>query len=165
MAIVTKAIKPTKLNIAAFREEIVSALNETSEAMLKEFEKTTDTWKDKPTFETIKDTTGGNLAVLVATDDEIYGYVNDGTRPHDIVPIRAKVLAFPGGFSAKTSPNVIGSKPGGSFGSTVFARGVHHPGTEPRNFDSIIQKIFQPRFQRRMEKAMSNAANRCGHAI
>ncbi len=50
-------------------------------------------------------------------------YVIKGTRPHDIVPRRAKVLAFEG-----------------SDGGTVFAKRVRHPGTPPNNFahDALV---------------------------
>lgn len=41
--------------------------------------------------------------------------VHNGTRPHEIRPVRAKVLRFPG-----------------RDGAPVFRPVVHHPGTQPR---------------------------------
>jgi len=46
-----------------------------------------------------------------------YGAMQEfGTKPHDIVPIRAKALRFMAGENV------------------VFAKRVHHPGTKPRPF-------------------------------
>ena len=55
------------------------------------------------------------------------GYVERGTRPHDIRPVRAPVLAW-GGTRLLTGSLASGSSP------THFARSVHHPGTRPRPF-------------------------------
>lgn len=50
-------------------------------------------------------------------------YVSEGTRPHKIRPIRAKVLRFTSG------------------GVEIFAREVDHPGIRPRKIlDSAIQR-------------------------
>ncbi|MEM9610963.1 MAG: hypothetical protein AAGA99_26375 [Actinomycetota bacterium] len=50
-------------------------------------------------------------------------HVRNGTRPHEIRPKRATVLAFPG-----------------RGGRTVFAKKVQHPGTKPnRWFDDAIE--------------------------
>ena len=45
------------------------------------------------------------------------GYIETGTAPHEIRPIRARVLAFKG-----------------TEGKMVFAPVVHHPGTKPNPF-------------------------------
>lgn len=50
-------------------------------------------------------------------------FVEFGTRPHDIVPKRAKVLAW-GGDRRLSGRLRSGAKP------TNFARRVHHPGTK-----------------------------------
>jgi len=105
----------------------------------------------------------------VFTDNEIYGYVNDGTRPHPIFPKKAKALAFQwggkGSYTPKTTPRVIGSRAGGPSGPTVYRPYVQHPGTKGRHFDEEIEKLMQPRFKRAMEKAMSDARKKSGHAI
>jgi hypothetical protein len=165
MAIVTKAIKPDKIKLDAFRLETLTGMNEVGAAIKRDFHETTKTWKNKPFFDVVKSLRGGNLELMVATDDEIYMYVNDGTRPHKIRPKAGNVLIFQSGYFAKTVPNVIDSQPGGSFGPVIGARSVNHPGTKARNFDKIIAKKFQPRFKRRMEEAMRRAVKKSGHAI
>ena len=161
--IVMKTIKPGRFQSAAFRKAIEAAANRAGNDILKDFKATTSTWKHKPGFEKIVSYSPSPVEIMVATDDEIYGYVNNGTRPHPIFPKNAKALAFPGVYSAKTTPGVIGSKPGGSSGPTVFAAYVQHPGTEARHFDKVIQKKWGPLFKRRMERAMKEAAIASGH--
>ena len=165
-ALVFKQIKPKKLTQYAFRLEALNALRKTARGMKKEFEKTVSTWSKKPDFKTeISFTRKNEPSVLVGTDNEIYGYVNDGTEPHPIFPVRAQMLRFQSGYKAKTSPKIIGSKAGGPFGEFVFRSYVEHPGTEPRDFDIEIQKMWQPRFKREMEKALSKARKKSNQAI
>lgn len=55
-------------------------------------------------------------------------YVNDGTRPHQIRPKRAKALRFKVG------------------GRTVFAAVVNHPGTKPNPFlDRALREVAASR--------------------
>jgi hypothetical protein len=164
VAIVMKAIKARRFNDAAFRQAIESEIQRVADEIEADFKATTATWKRQVKFEKIISFTPP-VEVLVGTDDEIYRYVDEGTRPHPIFPVRAKALAFPSGYSAKTTPGVIGSKPGGGFGPTVFAAYVYHPGTEARHFDKVIQQKWQTRFKRRMEAALSRAAKASGHGI
>lgn len=125
----------------------------------------TQNWKHKPKFDVLISLTGPGPVILVGTDDEIYRYVDEGTRPHTIRPKRAKVLAFNAGHTAKTMPGVIGSRPGGPFGETVFAHEVKHPGTKARNFEKAIKKKRTPWFKREMEKALKIANRKAGYAL
>lgn len=52
---------------------------------------------------------------------------HDGTEPHDIVPVRAKVLRF----------TTTG-------GVTIFARRVSHPGTDPNPYlTGPLERVFR----------------------
>ena len=165
MAIVFKAIKPKKLNDREMRKVYLDAIRDFGDEMVKEFHKTTATWEHKPKFEKLFQLSQGQAGVFVGTDDEIYGYVNDGTKDHWVEPVNASALAFNALYSAKTSPGRIGSSPGGPMGPVVFSKGHEVSGIEPRNFDEDIQKQMQPRFKRKMEQAMREARNVSGHAI
>ncbi len=157
-----KQIKPKKLNVDAFRLATLNALRAEGRDVKKEYEKTTKTWKKKPEFEVLIGLTrgpGGGASVLVGTDNEIYGYVDEGTRPHIIRPVRASRLRFKSGYKAKTQPRKIGSQAGGAFGDTVYAMQVRHPGNKPREFSPTIQKRRRKPFTRRMVKAMQKAGN------
>ncbi|MDI9548188.1 MAG: hypothetical protein QM346_11390, partial [Chloroflexota bacterium] len=93
-----------------------------------------------------------------------YRYVAEGTKPHAIRPKRARMLAFPGTYRAKTTPGVIGSQAGGGSGETRYASAVAHPGTQAREFHKLIAKKRQSSFKREMEEAMREAARKSGHA-
>lgn len=163
--IVTKAIKPAKLKDEAMRLALLNAMRECGRDIQKDFEKTTATWKHKPKFESLISLTGPGPVVVVGTNDEIYGYVNEGTREHIIEAKPGHVLAFPSAFTPKTSPGVLGSSAGSSGGETVFTPYVLHPGTKARDFDKAIQKLWESKFKTRMEQAMKDAAKASGHEI
>lgn len=163
---VCKVIKPKKLNRDALRLKLLSAMHESEREILKDFQKTTRTWKRKPKFETQVGTKGGPT-VLVGTDNPIYKYVDEGTKPHKIPRRPGKPLFFQwggkGSYHAKTRPRVIDSSAGFPTGPFRVFKSVNHPGTKARNFADEIQKRRQPWFKKRMEQAMRDAAKASGH--
>ena len=180
--IVAKAIKPARFKSEAFTRAITAAANKAAKDIEKDFKTTTKTWKHKPKFVKEVDTKTSPVQVLVGTDDEIYRYVDEGTGlwgpKHAKYPIFAgiytgksnkKALSFqwggPGSYKAKTKPGVIGSSGGGPSGPMVAFPYVMHPGIEPRQFDQMIQKKWEPRFKRLMEQALSTGARGSGHSI
>jgi hypothetical protein len=85
-------------------------------------------------------------------------WVNNGTKPHVIVPRRAARLVFKvGGFRAKTVPGAIRSRKGARGKNLVFAKVVHHPGTEARKFDEVIQKKWLVEFPKLVQMAIDSA--------
>lgn len=163
-ALVYKVIKPSRLKEDALRLTLLNEIRKVGTQIKADFEKTTASWDHKVAFEEQVSLAGGPQ-VEIYTTDKIYGYVDQGTRPHAIRPVRAKALRFQSGYKAKTAPGVIGSGAGGPFGDTVFSKGVQHPGNAPRGFSKEIEKIWTPRFKRAMEKAMSQAAKASGHGM
>jgi hypothetical protein len=101
--------------------------------------KATETWNHQPDFRiTARGASLGSSAdVRVVTDDKPFMYVNEGTRPHAIRAKNGRSLAFPGRFTAKTTPGVLQSGPGFSGGPTVLRQEVWHPGTQARHFDEL----------------------------
>ena len=168
-AVVVKEIKPSAFKNKAFKDAIMRGAESYAKELLADFEKTTETWEKGVEFEKIVDYRPKGPEIFVGTDNEIYGYVNDGTRPHPIFPVRAKALAFQwggkGSYTPKTTPRVIGSRAGGPSGPMVHRPYVQHPGTEGRHFDDEIEKKHGPKFKRAMVKAMSDARKASGHAI
>ncbi len=171
MAILIKEIKPSRLKVDAMRLELLNAMRKVGTDVKKDYEKTTKTWKHKPEFEVSVSLKPPGPTLIVETDDEIYGYVDKGTKPHLIFAgiytgkSNKKALAFPSKFGAKTRPGVIGSSAGSSGGPTVLRPYVEHPGTKPRGFEEAIAKIWTPKYKRRMEAAMRKAARASGHAL
>lgn len=114
----------------------------TASLVQRDLQSTTRTWEHKPKFDITITQQGENYIVAVGTDDKIYLFVSEGTRPHVIKAKRSPYLAFQSGYRAKTRVGVIGSNEGGAFGETVFAQSVRHPGTKARRF---IDKIRERR--------------------
>lgn len=162
MAAVWKVIKPSRLKDDAMRLALLNGMRKVGTQIKQDFEKTTQTWDHKPKFETLVSLSGGPT-VLVDTNDEIYHYVSEGTKPHIIRPKRARSLAFPGVYNAKTTPGVLEARSGGSSGDMVYTKEVRHPGTQPRKFDELIAKKWQSKFKREMESIMKEVAQASGH--
>lgn len=169
--IVAKAIKPARLRDKAMRLALLNAMRKAGTQIKKDFQGTTKTWKRKPKFEVIVSLTGPGPVLLVGTDDEIYGYVNFGTKPHPIFAgiytgkSSKKVLAFPSMHTPKTTVGSLTSSAGSSGGPTVFTPFVMHPGTKARDFEGQIKKKREPWFKRQMERAMIDVAKASGHAM
>ena len=170
-AIVSKTIKPSRLKDDAMRLRLLNAMRKAGTQIKHDFEATTKTWEHKVVFEELISLTGPGPVVLVATNDEIYGYVNNGTEPHEIWAgvytgkSDKTRLAFSSDFVPKTKPGIIDSGPGRRGAVDTFVPMVMHPGQEePRNFDKTIQKKREPWFKRQMESAMGEARQASGHA-
>lgn len=154
----SKVILPKKLSVDPKKMAlaITNTLNSTALAIRVDFAVTVQTWKDKPLF-AIRSPTPWQR--IVSTDDPIYGMLNAGTPAHEIAPRPGKVLAFRTPFRSKTLPRQIVSR-GGSLGSgQVFTRKpIHHPGTEPREWDTTIAKKWEKQvgavFQRAIDAAV-----------
>ena len=171
MAVFVKQIKPKALDAQAMTAVLMAALKEVGKTLKNDFEDTTKYWKHKPKFEILADLSGPGPFVLVATDDEIYRYVNEGTKPHEIWAgaytgkNNKRVLAFPSVFTPKTKPGSLTSGRGHKGKVDTFVPMVHHPGTEAREFDEQIEKKRDKWFKRQMEDAMKEARRASGHAI
>lgn len=125
----------SKIDPAKIEAAVKKALEESAKKAQKELESTASTWRHRPSFVVVPVADG----LVIGTDDEIYEFVDQGTRAHLIKPRRAKRLKFFTGGSPKTSPGVIGSRSGspGSQGP-IYAKGVRHPGTKARGFTEKI---------------------------
>jgi hypothetical protein len=97
----------------------------------------------------------GAYRVTTGTNAKIYGFVDEGTKAHVILPKRSKYLAFSSGYKAKTRVGIIGSEPGGSFGESVFAAKVHHPGFPGRKFTITIGKRRQVTLNQEVSHAIA----------
>ena len=165
--IVMKSIKPARIKAQDMRLALLGGMRRTGTKIKKDFAKTTATWEKKPKFEVLVSLTGPGPVVLVDTDDQVYAWVSEGTKgPYPIPKAGPGILAFRPGYVAKTEPNVLGSKAGGAYGDRIVRNmQVMHPGIEARNFDKLVQKIWEPKFKREMEAVMRDVAKASGHAI
>jgi len=172
-----KVIKPSRLREDALRLKLLNAMRKSGRGMRRDFWKTTEHWEHEVNFELTISLTGPGPFVIVETDDEIYTWVVRGTGERgggSAYEIWAgaytgksdkTTLAFSSDFVPKTKPGVIGSSQGFVGKRDTFVPYVVHKGIEPRNFDVIIRKDWEPRFKRNMERGMREAARASGHAV
>lgn len=163
--IIAKSIKPSRFKVEAIYRELEKEAEAVSKEIEADFKKTVRTWNRKVKFIRLVQVGNDQVAVLVGTDDEIYRYVDEGTRAHWIYPKRKKALKFTSDYKAKTTPQIIDSQAGGAFGDMVFSKSVRHPGTKARQFDKEIQKKWKKKFKRHMEDALKRGVKASGHAI
>lgn len=137
-----KPIKPKGLG-DAFRRlpgAVEKGMKEATKEALKDFEKTTQGWQHNVSFSVEEQ---GNGEYLVGTNDEIWKFVDEGTKAHDIYPKRARHLMFSPGGRSKTSPGKLTSGGGSKGSGIVFARHVRHPGTKARLFSQQIARRWR----------------------
>lgn len=127
-------VKTDPMHLKATERAVRKAMDTAKDGALADFEKTTSGWEHGVTFTA----TATREGYIIGTDDEIWGYGNDGTPPHVIEAKPGKMLAFSVGGRAKTQPGVIGSGAGARGDTRVFARIVQHPGTEARGWTEMI---------------------------
>lgn len=138
------------------------AVQKSADLTKRDLESTTRTWTHKPKFAVIVEENGSAFAVFAGTNDQIYRYVDEGTKAHDIKPKRSKFLRFSSGYKAKTRVGIIGSQDGGSFGDNVFSEGVHHPGFAGRHFIDLITKRRQKTIDQEVDQALAKVARNAG---
>ena len=115
-----RAIRPKMFNLKALEKEIGNAQKEWMVKVVKEYQGTTKHWKHRVPFRGRMSEVGVTTKIEVGTDDEIYGYVDKGTKPHIIRPKKfrrrgargryiktVKVLAFPSVSKPKTKPRSL----------------------------------------------------------
>ena len=95
----------------------------------------------------------GHVGAGVVASAEYARYVEEGTRPHIIRPVRARALAW-GGDRRLTGSLRTGARP------TSFARIVHHPGTRPKPFlrPAAVQALEELRMTDTFVVAWNEAA-------
>jgi len=138
---------------------LMDAVNEILPDLRDDWESTVSTWVNAPVFDVEHAAmVGSDIVGTVSSDNPVLGYVNNGTVPHLIFPVKAKALRFFSSYQAKTSPGVIGSSAGGSSGDPVFSQGVHHPGSQGRAFDQAIADKRQADFESIIGRLIGQAA-------
>lgn len=118
----------------------------------------TQTWQHKPNF--VIDSPS-QYERTIATDDEIFGMLDAGTRPHQIRPKSARgILRFTTPFQSKTLPNQIMSRAGSKGSNQVVARVVQHPGTAARNWNKVVAEKWRKQVGTIFQRALDAEASR-----
>jgi hypothetical protein len=134
-----------KLDYSTFQFEIRGEAQKIADEVMKDFQKTVRTWNEKPRFFKRIEVTRRGVNIVVGTDNQIYKYVNNGTR------VRYAVMSR--NFRAKTRPGVIGSSAGRG-GLVIINRNRPRPGIEARRFDQKIYEKWKPAYKRRIGNAV-----------
>ncbi len=100
-------------------------------------------WRTRVEFQQ-RETVLGNRArfeVLAKGTDEtlnVFRFVDEGTKPHIIRPVRASALVFFTPYSARTAPRAQAQAGTGRAGNTKNVRKfVNHPGNDAREFVQV----------------------------
>lgn len=136
-------------------------------ALIKSHNLVVADWKNKPEFRTRKTITAVSIKMIVfpAGDPDavaIYGYVDQGTKPHLIVPVHAPLLKFRTGYQPKTLARPARTVSGGgkATGPWVSAKLVHHPGSEARKFSETIARDLLSDFQKVIDNTFRQIARK-----
>ena len=127
---------------AAVVRAVENTLTGTALNVKVDFDVTTQTWKDRPTF-TIKASPGKRM---VFTKSDIYRFISRGTK------IRYAVMSNP--FAAKTRTGYIGSNQG--TGGMVFVGKKPLPGIKAREFEPTIGRKWQKLMPAILQRAIDS---------
>ena len=154
MRMKTIRISGDMIDAKKLRRAIENGLTGAAKATKVDFDVTTQSWSKRPTF-TIESEPGKRT---VATENEVYGYVDEGTKPHLITAKSPnKPLTFGVGGSPKTTPRVIGSYSGRKGTTIVRAQVVHHPGSAARDFSETIKEKWDRELVNILQRAVDSA--------
>jgi len=153
LTISIKQIKKTTMKVDAIRLEVLNALHAEAAVHRRELNKTTATWEgDKPTFQSIISTEGGNLQAITGPAGEGKGaqkwvWLNDGTK--------VRYATMSSDWQSKTKPKWFGS--GGGRGRMLFVRKDRpRPGIKARGWSEALSLTRQNAFR----KAIFDAINK-----
>lgn len=163
-----RAITPKRaklLDSKIVRQEIIrEGIDDAKRQAINMAKATVRTWKGKPTFKGRFFATADQIGVDVTPQGpnaQKWIWLTLGTRKKYPIPKSGRrLLRFRAGYRAKTRVRVIGSRGGGSFGPTVFAQRVIHPGIKAREFEKEMARRLRKRFKKRVERALRRAARR-----
>lgn len=167
------AIIAPPFDAGVFRLYLLNESRKIATEMKRDFDRTVSTWDTKPKFTKEVDFGAEILSIEVGTDDDIYRFVSDGTdakprvaRGYGGVPGAKAIKMVP--YSPKTFPGNIDATAGGETpGSTpIYRRYALNAGKiRPRDFDGLIQELWNVKFAERMQKAVDNAAIKTGYVF
>lgn len=153
MNIGLKPIIPKKniFDTSKIKAQIENALDNGAIIVQSQLEKNTETWNHSVRF--LISASDGKRTI--ETDDEIYGYVTNGTRAHVIRAKRKNLGFYRTGFQSKTRPGALGSRNGArATENFIRAKSVVHPGTQARNFEYLTVKKWEKKIIQLLEQAM-----------
>ena len=147
---VFRTIIPKLLPPKVFQDAFEKASREMEKDVKGSYEDAVVTWKNKPTFRGYVRIAAESIYISVGTTDEVFKFVDQGTKAHFIKPVRAKVLHW-------VDPTT---------GEDRFSKGHQVSGIKPRDITKSINAIWSgglmaDYFDRYLQQAIKES----GHAI
>jgi len=184
-----KPVTPKVWSLAPVQKRLRDALDEVGKLGVELYKRTVVGWEYAPKFRVdTSDLTAEKMTVRVTgagsqpipgekgedgtTAEDIYNYVDQGTRPHVItakikttldaaeeygtvlVGAGQPMLVFRRDYFPRTQPGSLGSGPSSESGPFVQKPEVHHPGIMPRGFSRTIEKLLRTALVARAQEAI-----------
>jgi len=150
-------------------EETVRGIGEDA---LADFERIVEPWTRKPTFKLTFSFTRNKYSFTIVPEDneegQIFEWLDFGTSPHiirpvrartlsfTVRPVRARTLSFTVPYRAATRPHQgrVASRRARRGTQRVFAKQVRHPGFDPRDFSIAMLDYWAKEGLKRLNAAM-----------
>lgn len=144
--------------------EVSQELRDTGLEMRTSHEHVAREWAHKPTFKAEVDESKYLKTVKIKVKGryaDIWTFVDQGTKPHEIAAKNVPMLKFQSGHSARTAPVAkFNQGTGQSFGPWISKAVVQHPGTEARKFSETIIKELSPPLPDRIQAAVKRGLDK-----
>lgn len=145
------------------RNAYANAAEELGDGAADRYKRATRTWRRSIRFEVVTDASSRGFEVLVGTDDQVFAWVDKGTRvgkgKYPIVPRYAKALRW-FNRTPKTTPGALQSGHGRILSGPHYAQGVMHPGIKPRRFTEKVEEWVNKNIKHILGKHLSRWARR-----
>lgn len=144
-----RSISPSLLDPKIFNAAFEAAAREMEKDVKGAFIDAVSGWKHKPVWRGYVRLNADQIYISVGTTDQIFKYVDEGTKAHIIKPVRAKMLHWVDPTS----------------GEDVFAKEVHHPGSKAQNISKDIREVWLGLMPDYFDRELVKAIKESGHAI
>ena len=163
MGIKMRAVLPKALRADAFLDNMVKQIEVAGRLLERDFDRTVQTWNNKPRFERVITFSEKRVQVHVfarhrgggKTNELIYYFISEGTQ------VRYATMTNP--FVPKTAPGRLDAE-AGTGGLLYVDTGTPRPGIKPRRFDVLVVNNNPPNVLRRLlENAIRDGVKQSGH--
>jgi hypothetical protein len=142
-----RSILPSLLDPHIFERAFDKAARAMEQDVKGAFMDATSGWKNKPVWRGYVRLTKDQIYISVGTTNEIFKFVDEGTKAHIIKPVKAKMLHWQ------------------ENGEDFFAKEVHHPGTKAQNISKEIREVWLGLMPDYFDRELVKAIQMSGHAI
>lgn len=144
--------KSKPIDINHIFNAVDKAMRDVAEKEVRVLRRGTQTWRTKVSFRIVK----VNGYYSIQTDNQVWKWVNYGTRPHYISSRGNYPLRYQTDFKPKTEQGRITSTNGGKFGSNwVSPYTVYHTGAEARDFLANLEPKREQRISDSLDKYLN----------